>query len=186
MLAAGKNVEGRLPSARSQHSNLPALEEPLRRSQEGRAQETARTGEEERTAQKGSCGSDLGQGDSQGDSGGKMVGPARKREAVKHVQDRLGTSERRACGSLGLPRSTHRYKGRRRRADADLIKAIRRIARREPRAGYRRVAKYLKREGWNVNMDPPALEAGGAQSSSQGAKEALLSRVRIITGNRGS
>ena len=81
-----------------------------------------------------------------------MVGPARKREAVKHVQDRLGTSERRACRSLGLPRSTHRYKGRRRSADADLIKAIRRIARREPRAGYRSVAKYLKREGWNVNI----------------------------------
>jgi transposase InsO family protein len=33
-----------------------------------------------------------------------------------------------------------------------LIKAIRRIARREPREGYRSVAKYLKREGWNVNI----------------------------------
>jgi len=81
-----------------------------------------------------------------------MVGPARKREAVQHVRDRFGTSERRACRSLGQPRSTHRYKGRRPRADEDLIKAIRRIARSEPRAGYRGVARYLKREGWRVNI----------------------------------
>jgi hypothetical protein len=30
-----------------------------------------------------------------------MVGPARKREAVKHVQDCLETSERRACAGCG-------------------------------------------------------------------------------------
>ena len=53
----------------------------------------------------------------------------------------------RACRSLGQPRSTHRYRGRRRRVDGDLIKAMRRIARREPRAGYRSVARHLKREG---------------------------------------
>jgi hypothetical protein len=50
-----------------------------------------------------------------------MVGPARKREAVKHMQDRLETSERRACAGLGQPRSTQRYQGRRRSADAGLI-----------------------------------------------------------------
>lgn len=81
-----------------------------------------------------------------------MVGPARKREAVKHVQDRLKTSERRACSSLGQARSTQRYQGRRRSADAGLIKAMRRMAQREPRAGYRRVARYLRREGWRVNI----------------------------------
>jgi hypothetical protein len=64
-----------------------------------------------------------------------MVGPARKREAVKHVQDCLETSERRACAGLGQPRSTQRYQGRRRSADAGLIQAMRRIAQREPRAG---------------------------------------------------
>ena len=81
-----------------------------------------------------------------------MVGPARKREAVKHVQGRLKTSERRACASLGQPRSTQRYRGRRREADAKLIDAMRRIARREPRSGYRSVARYLRREGWRVNL----------------------------------
>jgi len=81
-----------------------------------------------------------------------MVGPARKREAVKHVGGRLETSERRACASLGQPRSTQRYRGRRREADAELIRAMRRIARRETRAGYRSVARYLRREGWKVNI----------------------------------
>jgi transposase InsO family protein len=81
-----------------------------------------------------------------------MVGPTRKREAVKRAQDRLGTSERRACASLGQPRSTQRYQGRRGEADAGLIKAIRRIARQETRAGYRGVTRYLRREGWPVNV----------------------------------
>lgn len=81
-----------------------------------------------------------------------MVGPARRREAVRHVQDRIQASERRACAALGQPRSTQRYRGMRRSADAGLIEAMRRIALREPRAGYRGVARYLKREGWRVNI----------------------------------
>ena len=80
-----------------------------------------------------------------------MVGPGRKREAVVHVRQSLGTSERRACKSLGQPRSTQRYEGRRREADAGLVRAMRRIAEKEPRAGYRSVARYLRREGWEVN-----------------------------------
>ena len=81
-----------------------------------------------------------------------MVGPARKREAVSHVRNRLGTSERRACRSLGQPRSTQRYQGRRKEGDAGLVCAMRRIALREPRAGYRSVTRYLRREGWRVNV----------------------------------
>ncbi len=57
-----------------------------------------------------------------------MVGPARKREAVTHLQDRLKTSDRLACASLGLPRSIERYEGSRRNAEPGLIKAMRRIA----------------------------------------------------------
>ena len=81
-----------------------------------------------------------------------MVGPGRKREAVEHVRQSLGTSERRACASLGQPRSTQRYQGSRGQADGGLIKAMRRIAVREPRAGYRSVARHLRREGWMVNV----------------------------------
>lgn len=81
-----------------------------------------------------------------------MVGPDRKREAVTHVQSRLGTSERRACRSLGQPRSTQRYEGVRQDADASLVRAMRRVATREPRAGYRTVYRYLRREGWQINV----------------------------------
>ena len=56
-----------------------------------------------------------------------MIGPARKREAVTHMQDRLKTSERLACASLGQPRSTQRYEGHRRNAATGLIKAMRHI-----------------------------------------------------------
>lgn len=80
-----------------------------------------------------------------------MVGPGRKREAVVHVCASLQASERRACKSLGQPRSTQRYEGRRREADAGLVRAMRRIAGQEPRAGYRSVARYLRREGRKVN-----------------------------------
>lgn len=81
-----------------------------------------------------------------------MVGPARKREAVAHVRERLSTSERRACSSLGQPRSTQRYRSRRCATQAPLVAAMRRIAVREPRAGCRTVARYLRREGWEVNL----------------------------------
>lgn len=38
-----------------------------------------------------------------------MVGPARKREAVVHLQRELELSERRACKVVGQGRSTQRY-----------------------------------------------------------------------------
>jgi transposase InsO family protein len=81
-----------------------------------------------------------------------MVSPARKREAVAHVCQRLETSERRACRTLGQARSSQRYKAKPREDDARLTAAIRRIAAREPRAGYRGVRRYLVREGWEVNL----------------------------------
>ena len=81
-----------------------------------------------------------------------MVGPARKREAVVHVCQRLEASERRACRTLGQVRSSQRYKARPRADDARLTTAIRRIAVREPRAGYRGVRRHLVREGWDVNL----------------------------------
>lgn len=81
-----------------------------------------------------------------------MVSPARKREAVSHVRYRLGISERRACRSLKIARSTYRYAARKPEADARLVKAMRKIARKEPRAGYRTVTRYLQREGWPINV----------------------------------
>ena len=81
-----------------------------------------------------------------------MVGPARKREAVATVCQRLEVSERRACRTLGQPRSSQRYQASPRDDDARLTAAIRRIAAREPRAGCRSVRRHLAREGWQVNL----------------------------------
>lgn len=41
-------------------------------------------------------------------TGGKLLGPERRRAGVQHVQSVLGVSERRACRTLGQPRSTQR------------------------------------------------------------------------------
>ena len=81
-----------------------------------------------------------------------MVGPVRKREAVAQVCQRLEASERRACKTLGQPRSSQRYNAKPKEGDARLTAAIRRIASREPRAGYRGVRRLLAREGWQVNL----------------------------------
>jgi transposase InsO family protein len=80
-----------------------------------------------------------------------MVGPARKRAAVGHLQERLQTSERRACKVVAQPRSTQRYRGRKREKDAMLVAQLHRISRERPRAGYRMAAAILRREGWEVN-----------------------------------
>jgi transposase InsO family protein len=81
-----------------------------------------------------------------------MVGPARKREAVVHVCQRLEASERRACRTLGQARSSQRYKAKPKEDDTRLTAVIRRIAARETRAGYRGVRRHLAREGWDVNL----------------------------------
>jgi hypothetical protein len=58
-----------------------------------------------------------------------MVGPARKREAVAHVEAVLEVSQRRACTTIRQPRSTQRYRGRKRSKDAALAAELRRICR---------------------------------------------------------
>jgi putative transposase len=80
-----------------------------------------------------------------------MVGPARKREAVTHVGGVLDVSERRACTTLRQPRSTQRYRGKRRGKDAVLVAELRRISAEHPRAGYRMAAALLRRAGMEVN-----------------------------------
>jgi len=37
------------------------------------------------------------------------LSPARRRELVRHIQETLGVSERRACAALAQPRGTQRY-----------------------------------------------------------------------------
>ena len=67
-----------------------------------------------------------------------------------HVRQRLDTSERRSCKVIGLARGTLQYKARPKDDDA-LRLAMIRLAKQYGRYGYRKIAKLLRVEGWNVN-----------------------------------
>lgn len=60
-------------------------------------------------------------------------------------------SERRACGAIGQPRTTHRYKPREDGFERRLVDRMLELVKRRPRYGYRRVCALLRREGWRVN-----------------------------------
>lgn len=123
-----------------------------------------------------------------------MVGPARRREAVARLRDRFGVGERRACRVIGQPRNTQRYECKQAMKDRALIADIHRLARREPRAGYRGVTRLLRREGWQVNLKrvhriwkqeglkvpcrPPRKRArGSAENSAQRQASIQLNQV---------
>ena len=80
-----------------------------------------------------------------------MVGPERRREAVGHLCRVFEVGERRACRVIGQPRNTQRYERKQPMKDRALTADIHRLARSEPRAGYRGVTRLLRREGWQVN-----------------------------------
>jgi putative transposase len=71
---------------------------------------------------------------------------------VRHVQDRLCVSQRRACKVLDISRSTQRYQGRQ---DTDelqrLVARMHELVRAYPRYGYRFIGAKLRQEGWHVN-----------------------------------
>ncbi len=76
--------------------------------------------------------------------------PAARRQVVGHLQEAHGLSERRACGLIGLHRSTLRY-GPRKAGDGHLRERIHAIAAARRRFGYRRIHDLLRREGEVVN-----------------------------------
>lgn len=80
-----------------------------------------------------------------------MVSPARKREAVAHLESKLQVSQRRACKIISQPRSTQRYASMRPARDAKLAAELRRYAAAHPRRGYRMAAAQLRRQGMKVN-----------------------------------
>jgi len=70
---------------------------------------------------------------------------------VIHVRQRLDTSERRTCRVIGLARSTLLYKTASRDDDDGLRLALIRLAKQYGRYGYRKIARLLQIEGWQVN-----------------------------------
>ena len=78
--------------------------------------------------------------------------PTQQRAAADYLCQRYAIAQRRACRVLGRARSTIRQRAAARDQDAALIKAIRRLARRHPRYGYRRIHARLVHQGWTVNL----------------------------------
>ncbi len=75
-----------------------------------------------------------------------------QRAAAEYLCQEYEVSQRRAGAALGRARSTLRYTPRERGADQPLIRAIRRLARKHLRWGYRRIHARLEKQGWAVNL----------------------------------
>ena len=80
-----------------------------------------------------------------------MTGP-QQRAATEHLKKKFKVSQRRAARALGSNRSTVRYRAKARDDEARLVAAIRKLARRHPRYGYRRIHACLVATGWSVNL----------------------------------
>ena len=94
---------------------------------------------------------DAGHRDPEGHQQPKVVTPAAQRQAVAHACAVHEVSERRACQTLGVDRSSMRYRSRR-AGDAAVRLRIRELAAQRRRFGYRRLHLLLTREGCHMNQ----------------------------------
>jgi putative transposase len=81
-----------------------------------------------------------------------VVTATQQRAAAEYLRQEYEVSQRRAGEVLGRARSTLRYSPRGHGEDEPLIRAIRRLARKHLRWGYRRVHARLEKQGWTVNL----------------------------------
>jgi putative transposase len=77
--------------------------------------------------------------------------PAARFATVERVITDHGYSERRACGLIGVDRSSFQYE-RKGWCDATVRVRLRELANERRRFGYRRLAIMLKREGLRMNL----------------------------------
>ncbi|MDC8972967.1 MULTISPECIES: IS3 family transposase [Mycobacterium] len=84
---------------------------------------------------------------------GKLLGPERRRAAVRHLQQELGVSERFACRVTGQPRATQRHQPAATTTDPDaaLRAWLRSYAKEHPGRGFRPAYRDAVVEGWVVN-----------------------------------
>ena len=75
-----------------------------------------------------------------------------RRACAGYLVETYQVSERRASRVLGCARSSLRYRAADRSGDLPLVQAIRRLARKHPRWGYRFIHALLGRQGWTVNL----------------------------------
>ena len=80
------------------------------------------------------------------------MSPNQQRAAADYLGERYGVSQRRVCRVMGRSRSTLRYRRSHRTDEPVLTREVKRLARRHPRYGYRRIHAMLARRGWEVNL----------------------------------
>jgi transposase InsO family protein len=81
-----------------------------------------------------------------------VVTATQQRAVADYLIEEYGVSERRACRLIGRSRSTVRYRRTPPADEPKMIREIKRLARRHPRYGYRRIHACLVRLGWEVNI----------------------------------
>jgi transposase InsO family protein len=81
-----------------------------------------------------------------------VVTPDQQRAAADYLSEQYRVSQRRACRIMGRSRSTLRYRRSHRSDEPALTREMKRLARRHPRYGYRRIHAMLARKGWEVNL----------------------------------
>jgi putative transposase len=79
-----------------------------------------------------------------------MVSPQVRREQVAFVRGK-GLSQRRACGLIGVARSTLSYARRLAAKDAPVIEVMKTLSAQYPRYGYRRIRIFLRRQGLELS-----------------------------------
>jgi putative transposase len=136
----------------TEHTHRP-LEEGIRRAT-GRSSQAAEGGRAGKSASQADCRRpSAGSLDPEGGRFGKLLSPARRREAVGHAVPVLHVSERRACRAIGQVRASYRYRPQRDPSQKRLRERILALAKEYGRYGYRTVTGMLQREGWEVGKD---------------------------------
>jgi putative transposase len=79
-----------------------------------------------------------------------MVSPQGRRQQVGLACER-GLSKRRACGLIGVARSTLSYERTLPAKDAPIVAAMRELSGQYPRYGYRRIRIFLRRRGFELS-----------------------------------
>jgi putative transposase len=81
-----------------------------------------------------------------------VVTADQQRAAADYLVERFGIPQRRAARLLDRARSSLRYRPKVGAETTALVRVIRRLARRHPRYGYRRIHARLRALGWAVNL----------------------------------
>jgi putative transposase len=112
-----------------------------------------------------------------------MVTPAARREAVVHLGQGYGMSERRACSLIGADRSSVRYRHQR-PDDRELREVLRGAAETYRRFGYRRLHVILRRDGHVLNRKRTqrlSREEGLSVRHRRSRKRAIGTRPPLVT-----